>query len=100
MNPVTVLKPKPFFGRDWHPEMPELLGLYHAYVKGFNKVGNAICTKMCFVWSLNEADRYSFCQDVRHHKLFIIVSGGCHMLSDKFYNLSVDVASTMRVVSV
>lgn len=23
--------------RDWKPEMPELLGLYHAYVKGFNK---------------------------------------------------------------
>lgn len=24
--------------RDWKPEMPELIGLYHAYVKGFNKV--------------------------------------------------------------
>ena len=24
--------------RDWKPEMPELLGFYHAYVKGFNKV--------------------------------------------------------------
>lgn len=52
--------------------MPELLGLYHAYVKGYNK-------------------------DSRHHKLFIIVSGGCHLISDKFYNLSVDVRSNMTV---
>lgn len=58
--------------RDWKPEMPELLGLYHAYVKGFNK-------------------------DTRHHKLFIVVSGGCHMLSDKLYNLSVDVRNSMTV---
>ena len=58
--------------RDWKPEMPELLGLYHAYVKGYNK-------------------------DTRQHKLFIIVSGGCHMLSDKFYNLSVDVRNNMTV---
>lgn len=61
--------------RDWKPEMPELLGLYHAYVKGFNK-------------------------DTRHHKLFIVVSGGCHMLSDKFYNLSVDVRSSMTAADV
>lgn len=58
--------------RDWKPEMPELLGLYHAYVKGYNK-------------------------DSRQHKLFIVVSGGCHMLSDKFYNLSVDVRNSMTV---
>ena len=61
--------------RDWKPEMPELLGLYHAYVKGFNK-------------------------DTRHHKLFIIVSGGCHMLCDKFYNLSVDVRNSMTAEEV
>jgi hypothetical protein len=61
--------------RDWKPEMPELLGLYHAYVKGFNK-------------------------DSRQHKLFIVVSGGCHMLSDKFYNLSVDVRNSMTVEDV
>ena len=61
--------------RDWKPEMPELLGFYHAYVKGFNK-------------------------DTRHHKLFIVVSGGCHMLCDKFYNLSVDVRSSMTVEDV
>jgi hypothetical protein len=53
--------------------MPELVGLYHAYVKGFNK-------------------------DVRHHKLFIVVSGGCNLLSDKFYNLSVDIRGGMSVV--
>lgn len=38
-----------------------------------------------------------FNKDTRHHKLFIVVSGGAHLLSDKFYNLSVDVRSSMTV---
>ena len=73
--------------------MPELLGLYHAYVKGFNKVSPLLhfhCASS-FVLTL-ECN-----QDVRHHKLFIICTGGCHMLSDKFYNLSVDVRNSMTV---
>lgn len=37
---------------------------------------------------------------MRHHKLFIICTGGCHMLSDKFYNLSVDVGHSMSVSEV
>ena len=49
-------------------------------------------------------DEYFDCcwreQDTRHHKLFIVVSGGCHKLSDKFYNLSVDVRSSMTVEDV
>ena len=36
--------------RDWNPEIPEFVGIFHAYVKGFNK-------------------------DARTHKLFLVVSG-------------------------
>lgn len=56
------------------------------YDKAFPKPNNAVHK------SKNEV------QDVRHHKLYIIVSGGCNVLADKFYNLSVDVSSSMSVV--
>jgi hypothetical protein len=55
---------------DWKPELPESIGLYHAYVRGFNR-------------------------DQRHHKLFIVVTGGCDKISDHFFNLSLDVGHEM-----
>ncbi len=60
--------------KHWEPDMPELIGLYHAYVRGFNK-------------------------DTMIHKLFIVVSGGCSNLSDKFYNCSVDIRGSSMTVS-
>lgn len=60
--------------KHWEPDMPELVGLYHAYVRGFNK-------------------------DTMMHKLFIVVSGGCSNLSDKFYNCSVDVRGSNMTAS-
>ncbi len=52
----------------WFPEPPQLAGLYHAMVRGYQK-------------------------DIRQHKLFIGVSGGCPKCCDSFYNLMLDVGS-------
>lgn len=52
--------------RQWTPELPDTIGLYHAYIRGFNR-------------------------DVRVHKLFIVCSGGCPKAADKFCNLVIDV---------
>jgi hypothetical protein len=52
----------------WYPEAPQVAGLYHAMVRGFQK-------------------------DVRQHKLFIGVSGGCFKCCDSFYNLMLDVGN-------
>ena len=54
--------------RRWLPEAPQVLGLYHAMVRGFQK-------------------------NVRQHKLFVGVSGGCSKCCDDFYNLMLDVGS-------
>jgi hypothetical protein len=54
--------------RQWYPEPPQTVGLYHAMVRGYQK-------------------------DFRQHKLFIGVSGGCSKCSDAFYNLMIDVGS-------
>lgn len=56
--------------REWKPEIPEFVGLYHAYVKGFNK-------------------------ETRAHRLFLITSGGCSSMCDNYFNLSVDVRNDM-----
>ena len=50
----------------WNPEPPETIGLYHAYIRGYNR-------------------------DVRTHKLFIVCSGGCPKAADQFCNLMIDV---------
>jgi hypothetical protein len=54
------------FEQDWNPELPEYVGIFHAYTRGFN-------------------------QDARQHKLFIITSGGCNMLCDQYFNMCLDV---------
>ena len=50
----------------WTPELPERIGVYHAYIRGFNR-------------------------DVRTHRLFIVCSGGMARASDAFCNLVIDV---------
>ena len=52
--------------RPWTPELPDTIGLYHAYIRGFNR-------------------------DVRVHKLFIICSGGCPKAADELCNLVIDI---------
>lgn len=52
----------------WCAEAPQVAGLYHAMVRGFQK-------------------------DIRQHKLFVGVSGGCTKCCDAFYNLMLDVGS-------
>ena len=52
--------------KHWTPEVPERIGLYHAYIRGFNR-------------------------DVRTHRLFIACSGGMARASDAFCNLVIDV---------
>ena len=52
--------------RPWTPEVPDRIGLYHAYIRGFNR-------------------------DVRTHRLFIVCSGGMSRASDAFCNLMIDV---------
>jgi hypothetical protein len=52
--------------KHWTPGMPETIGIYHAYLRGYNR-------------------------DVRAHKLFVGCSGGLEDASDKFCNLLIDV---------
>jgi hypothetical protein len=52
--------------KPWRPEIPETIGFYHAYMRGYNR-------------------------DVRTHKLFIVCSGGCFKAADEFCNLLIDV---------
>ena len=58
--------------KPWTPEVPDTIGLYHAYIRGYNR-------------------------DVRTHKLFIICSGGCPKAADQFCNLVIDVGSEWTV---
>ncbi len=51
--------------RHWTPEVPERIGVYHAYIRGFNR-------------------------DVRTHRLFIVCSGGMARASDAFCNMVID----------
>lgn len=51
--------------KQWTPELPDTIGLYHAYIRGFNR-------------------------DARVHKLFIVCSGGCPKAADEFCNLVID----------
>jgi len=51
--------------RHWTPEVPERIGVYHAYVRGFNR-------------------------DARSHRLFLACSGGMSRASDAFCNLVID----------
>lgn len=60
---------------DWEPEMPERVGIYHAYVRGLNR-------------------------DARSHRLFIVVTGGCTSMSDNYFNLFLDVRNHMKVEGV
>jgi hypothetical protein len=59
--------------RQWTPEMPESIGLYHAYIRGFNR-------------------------DARVHKLFIICTGGCPKAADEFCNMTIDVGNNCTCV--
>lgn len=54
--------------KPWRPELPETIGFYHAYIRGYNR-------------------------DVRTHKLFIVCSGGCSKAADLFCNLIIDVGA-------
>jgi hypothetical protein len=58
--------------KPWTPEVPESIGLYHAYIRGYNR-------------------------DVRVHKLFIVCSGGCPKAADQFCNLAIDVGGEWTV---
>jgi hypothetical protein len=61
--------------RDWSPEVPESIGLYHAYIRGYNR-------------------------DVRAHKMFIVCSGGLEKACDEFCNLMIDVGDKWSVQEV
>ena len=52
--------------RHWTPEVPERIGIYHAYNRGFGR-------------------------DVRVHRLFIACTGGLYCASDAYSNLVIDV---------
>jgi hypothetical protein len=53
----------------WTPELPERIGLYHAYIRGFYR-------------------------DVRTHRLFVVCSGGMARASDAFCNMVIDVGKS------
>ena len=53
----------------WTPELPARIGIYHAYIRGFNR-------------------------DVRTHRLFIVCSGGMARASDAFCNMVIDVGKS------
>ena len=53
----------------WTPELPDRIGIYHAYIRGFNR-------------------------DIRTHRLFIVCSGGMARASDLFCNMVIDVGKS------
>jgi hypothetical protein len=65
MGPRASTPNPPPDRQDWVPEVPDLVGIYHSFVRGHNR-------------------------DTRVHKLFIIVSGGCGKAADEFYNTVLD----------
>jgi hypothetical protein len=61
-------------GRDsrlWKCDMPTSVGVYHAHVRS------------------RDSGR-------RHHKMFIVVSGGCRRASEQFYNMNLDLLGNAR----
>jgi hypothetical protein len=56
----------------WQPELPARIGVYHAFVRGFSK-------------------------DVREHKIFLAVSGGCTLAAESYYNLLLDLGTNSDV---
>ena len=48
--------------KEWFPEIPQYMGLFHSYTRSFN-------------------------EDFRRHRLHIVVSGGCTLLANDYYNL-------------
>ena len=56
----------------WNPEVPEFVGIYHAYTRGYNK-------------------------DNREHRLYIACGGGCTLASDAFYNLLLDLGPSTDI---
>lgn len=61
--------------REWKPELPDFFGVFHAYVRSFNR-------------------------DSKEHKLFLITSGGCSVACDSFFNLHVDAGPWMTAEQV
>lgn len=61
--------------KHWTPELPDRIGIYHAYVRGFNR-------------------------DARVHKLFLCCSGGLNKASDAFCNLVIDAGRHWTAVDV
>jgi hypothetical protein len=51
--------------KDWEPELPDFIGIYHAFVRGGNK-------------------------DTRDHCLYIVCSGGCPLAAELYYNTVLD----------
>lgn len=51
--------------KSWNPELPDVLGIYHAYLRGFTR-------------------------DTRTHKTFLICTGGLDKACDEFCNMLVD----------
>lgn len=56
----------------WRPELPVRVGVYHAFVRGFSK-------------------------DVREHKIFLAVTGGCTLAAESYYNLLLDIGTSSDV---
>lgn len=50
----------------WNPEVPDVIGIYHAMIRGYNR-------------------------EVREHKMFLICSGGLEKAGDEFCNLMIDI---------
>lgn len=82
----------------WNPDMPEMLGLYHAYVRGYNKDIRLGWWLHVSSQRINEISLTKVHAHRRTHKLFIITSGGCCNLSDKFYNCFVDIKGSSMTV--
>ena len=58
--------------KPWYPEVPETIGLYHAYIRGYNR-------------------------DARSHRLFAVCSGGCPRACGEFCSTIIDVGGEWTV---
>lgn len=58
--------------RPWEPELPDFIGIYHTFTRGYNK-------------------------DVREHKMYIVCSGGCPLAAETYYNVVMEINDKMDV---
>jgi hypothetical protein len=71
-NVIGVRDHRAVDSKPWSPEVPEFIGVYHTYTRGYNK-------------------------DSREHRMYLACGGGCSLAANAYYNLLLDIGSQTDV---